>query len=767
MGPKTRNSSKPYKTLDFNPCILPESQLPTNRDVYQHFLHVRNELNVRCGDLRQKIRTLSSLVMQDILKVWERSNTVLWEPKKDVNSNPASGSEPGSLVWERSNIIAERTILQKIEKLHTDAIKLQRWGSRRGRIFEIINARFNELFDILHCRCDLSDAPCRSCPPDKKVPKLEVSFIKDQRTKRKMFLSGYVDKAGTSKLLEKQCKKILEAKREIQGQEKCGADTSACATSSPDPDSLEDQSSSSEPGASSESLDTDDERSERNYRQLPNYSRMCDRYGVTDRAAAALLNAALMDYGIVNGDKTKDLVDRNKIRRQRELWGKKEANSYEMQDVLGVFYDGREDMTLQKNGKTKKELHDVIVTEPGCKYMDHITPTSGKAPHIAEGLLDVLDEYEIEPQVVGCDGTAVNTGHIGGVNRRLENALERPLQQVVCGIHANELPLRHVFQDADGKSSGPSSFKGAIGRELEKDLCSLPLADFETVPGMVQEIPVEVQKHMSRDQKYLYRMSMAVQQGKASFPQDLLTKQPGPLHQARWLTLANRILRLYVSEHTPSLELKRLVFFVLNQYAPGWFRFKTHWKITDGAPNFMYLILLSRRLPDIDRQITQTVLQRNAYWAHSENILIAMLADEHEDTRKMAVQTILRCRLSSMHSPKQVRQFLVPKVNFESEAYHQLIDWRNTVVTEPPLSFSISSAELEQVVSKPLEVPDIPCHSQGVERWVSEVTRASGKVSGHERRHRMILTRTRSVKELPETDTKRSFVEWANEASRK
>ena len=147
------------------------------------------------------------------------------------------------------------------------------------------------------------------------------------------------------------------------------------------------------------------------------------------------------------------------------------------------------------------------------------------------------------------------------------------------------------------------------------------------------------------------------QQGKATFPEDFPTKQPGPLPQARWLTLAKIIMR-YIRNHSPA---QANGVFVMSQYAPGWFRFKTYWMITDGAPNFMYLIQLSRRLSDIDRQTSEIVLQNNGYRAHSENILLAILPDEDEDTRQMALRTILRCRTSITQSGKQVLQFLVQR----------------------------------------------------------------------------------------------------------
>jgi len=43
--------------------------------------------------------------------------------------------------------------------------------------------------------------------------------------------------------------------------------------------------------------------------------------------------------------------------------------------------------------------------------------------------------------VIGCDGTVVNTGIKGGVFRRIEIAQNKPMQWIMCQLHANELPF--------------------------------------------------------------------------------------------------------------------------------------------------------------------------------------------------------------------------------------------------------------------------------------------------------------------------------------
>ena len=199
-----------------------------------------------------------------------------------------------------------------------------------------------------------------------------------------------------------------------------------------------------------------------------------------------LLNAALIDYSLVTENNRGDLVDRHKLRRQRDRWGRAESESNttaNLKDpIWGIYYDGRDDQTLIScnGGKTRKEKqsHDVIVAEPGNKYVDHITPLSGRSEDIAAEILNVMAETGAEPVVIGSDGTPVNTGANGGVNRRVEIGLGRPLQQAICGIHMNELTLRYVFLSIDGQTSSPSSYKGDLGKQISKDVIQLPLHPF-------------------------------------------------------------------------------------------------------------------------------------------------------------------------------------------------------------------------------------------------------------------------------------------------
>jgi hypothetical protein len=117
------------------------------------------------------------------------------------------------------------------------------------------------------------------------------------------------------------------------------------------------------------------------------------------------------------------------------------------------------------------------------------------------------------------------------------------------------------------------------------------VVQFQPISAELLELSTQ---EMSSDQKYLYRIVSAVITG--IFPEDLGNKSLGKMSHARWLTRANRILRLYVSTESPSENLTTLATYIVNVYAPTWFSIKTHPTCKDGARHLWKLIFASRYL---------------------------------------------------------------------------------------------------------------------------------------------------------------------------
>ncbi|GBL82358.1 hypothetical protein AVEN_252515-1 [Araneus ventricosus] len=82
----------------------------------------------------------------------------------------------------------------------------------------------------------------------------------------------------------------------------------------------------------------------------------------------------------------------------------------------------------------------------------------------------------------------------------MELILSRPLQWFVCQLHANELPLRHLFAHVDRTTIGPGSLTGEIRKSLagcEK----LSVVSSMRIENTLCE--VSDKKDVSNDQLYL------------------------------------------------------------------------------------------------------------------------------------------------------------------------------------------------------------------------------------------------------------------------
>ena len=98
--------------------------------------------------------------------------------------------------------------------------------------------------------------------------------------------------------------------------------------------------------------------------------------------------------------------------------------------------------------------------------------------------------------------------------------------------------------------------------------------------------------------------------------------------------------------------------------------------------------------------------------------------------------------ISRMNSSQEMEK-KIPPVNWDADTWPELIDLTDAGTMEPPTTQHFSDVEIQNFINnstKP-DIPDLPCHSQSVERSVKLVTEASHSVYGFEARHRSILTK--------------------------
>ena len=197
-------------------------------------------------------------------------------------------------------------------------------------------------------------------------------------------------------------------------------------------------------------------------------------------------------------------------------------------------------------------------------------------------------------------------------------------------------------------------------------------------------------------------------------------------------------------------------------YAPTFFKIKYDWKITDGAKNFFYALKMAREtLTKEESVVARKYFKINSFFAHPEAILLAALFSDDLSVRKWAVECILKDR--ERRENRGLRQFKVPgeSLNLGATSYLNLVNFETVspdYITEPPITFDFSNEDLINCAKgKDLPIPNIPCHSQNVERAVQRTSEAASKVIGHKKRHGHILQMIESREKITKNATKSCF----------
>lgn len=198
--------------------------------------------------------------------------------------------------------------------------------------------------------------------------------------------------------------------------------------------------------------------------------------------------------------------------------------------------------------------------------------------------------------------------------------------------------MRHLISTLDEKTSGPKTFVRNFCKSLISS-AAFSIIKFWKIPICLPKISRD---ELSMDQQYLRDICLAISSGHVS--NALAKRNPGTINHARWLTTANNILRKYVGTLKPCFILKTLANFIMKVYTPMWFHIKCKPQCSNGAKHLWKTIQLSRYLPEHLRKIIDPVIERNAYYGHPESILLAMLSDERQYIRQIAVDQIIAAR---------------------------------------------------------------------------------------------------------------------------
>ena len=260
----------------------------------------------------------------------------------------------------------------------------------------------------------------------------------------------------------------------------------------------------------------------------------------------------------------------------------------------------------------------------------------------AEQVVDVLHEFNSEDTVkaILVDNTNANTGCEGGMVAILEKNF---LNLHTIGSLLLHNYFRALFKHIDGCEKGHIAFSGPLGKLYSKDCHDLPQISFSTISRPLDSILKINEIHdLSCYQRLLYEYAVGISRVKVD--SRYVSWKIGPLNQARWLTLAIRLMCLWTRGAYPqrlTRKLHSLVYFIVNVYASSCFKIKRNNIFPIKQLHIFNMIQRIKEQPHEFQPIALKNIQGNTFCSLQENLLYSMVKSDEVEVRVEALKRIL------------------------------------------------------------------------------------------------------------------------------
>ena len=197
----------------------------------------------------------------------------------------------------------------------------------------------------------------------------DYAFYENQNGPRQGKCTNAVEKLAESDL--NFIKKVTSKEKDVPSTSSITFDSACDMTMT----KIGSDTSESEESSSASSINVlfSNQQIEQNRSSLRKVAVTCERFDISDRAAATIATATLKAFGIVTDTNKTNVMDRSKLRREKQKYREEIQKDEELQfgAVDGIYIDGRKDATIisvrQGNSyhrKTIIEEHYVLVGEP-------------------------------------------------------------------------------------------------------------------------------------------------------------------------------------------------------------------------------------------------------------------------------------------------------------------------------------------------------------------------------------------------------------------
>lgn len=381
-----------------------------------------------------------------------------------------------------------------------------------------------------------------------------------------------------------------------------------------------------------------------------------------------------------------------------------------------------DDLTYEGTVDQNANCNILILADPDAEIIDQIPVRKDKTTDIFLKLVTCLEfhgESMDDVVAMGCDGIGLQVLssdedddyddlYATGVISLMEKFLNRPLHHFVSMLYINDMLLKFLCQELNVISMvrNVTQMLEPIGRDLQ--ICEyVQLNRFRSIDAA--HIPVNINRDIfNGNELYLYRMGLAT--STKFWDQDLATRQPNPIQNQNAVTLASRILRLYVSKMQPSKELITMATYVCQVYIPMMVHIRCDNLCQNGSKHSFKLFQYVQNLPrNCAFPNFEDYFKKFAFYLHPENLILSMISDANFNVRKEGYRKILWTRNNNKGiNVDAIRVFRMPEINLNPVDYTDLIQWDHTPIFEPPITMKYTDADLQQFMNNPNFVLDIP-----------------------------------------------------------
>ena len=127
---------------------------------------------------------------------------------------------------------------------------------------------------------------------------------------------------------------------------------------------------------------------------------------------------------------------------------------------------------------------------------------------------------------------------------------------------------------------------------------------------------------------------------------------------------------------------------------------------------------------------------------------------------ELAWRRILRSREQNV-SDGRIKEVRVPHLNIDASSYIDLIDWTDTIVSEPSFTAFVTSNDTRKMIKSStfsgIKIVDLLCHTQCVKRHIKLVSEDSSLVCDHASREGLTRNKLASRATMPCFDTKSQY----------